>query len=222
MSSPRFVGLSYDETVEMVSSGIIAALLGKREVLWLTSGGSNVGLQVDVIQVLRRLVGDKLARLIILPADERYGLSGHSDSNYLAMKNAGFSPGAANWPDILAKNADFATTTKMYNDLVEATTKTHTVVATLGLGTDGHTAGILPHSPALDSPDFVAGYEANYMRMTLTPHALRRISAAYLVALGESKLTVVDQLKRGQDSVVDMPAMLLYDLEDCTVVYDID
>ncbi len=214
----KFTKYSYDETVRRVADSITGALVCHATVSWLTSGGSNVQLQVDVMKAIRRRAGNRLDRLTILPVDERYGASGYVDSNFQAMKQVGFDPGSAIWPDILEQNTDFDTTIFMYNELVAKALQSDVVIATLGIGTDGHTAGILPHSPAVHATDLVIGYAANYQRMTLTSIALKRITTAFVVAFGDSKRHVIDKLRLAKNEVDEMPAMLLYDVSDCTVV----
>lgn len=214
----QFVEWSHKDTVREIANRINEALSKHVTVLWLTSGGSNVRLQTDIMDLLRSEIGDRLTDLTILPVDERFGLSGHADSNHRSMKEAGFDPGAARWLDVLEENTDFDTTIKMYNQSVSRELESNYVVATLGLGADGHTAGILPSSPAIDSKDLVCGYQANYQRMTLTPLALREISVAFVIVSDESKKPVVDKLRSAKETAENMPAMALYDLVDCTVV----
>lgn len=214
----KFVELSYGAVARRIVDSIVSALDRQENVLWLMSGGSNVRLQVDAMRRLRRRAGNSLERLTILPVDERYGRSGHADSNYQAMKQAGFDPGVAAWPNVLKKNTDFDTTIFMYNELVANALQSDVIIATLGIGTDGHTAGILPNSSAVHATDLVFGYAANYQRMTLTISALGRVTKAFVVAFGDSKRRIVERLRLASDSVDEMPAMALYDLADCTVI----
>lgn len=214
----QFVEWSHKDAVREIANRISEALSKHATVTWFTSGGSNVRLQVEIMDLLQSESGGELGGLTIMPVDERYGPSGHIDSNHQAMKEAGFDSGAADWLDVLGRNADFDTTIKMYNQSVSRALKSDFTIATLGLGTDGHTAGILPNSSAIDSRDLVCGYQANYQRMTLTPLALKRIGLAFVVVSDESKKLVVDKLQFGKDTINNMPAMVLYDIADCTIV----
>lgn len=217
----QFVQWSREQTVRQIAGSIVAALHQGQSTLWLVSGGSNISLQADIMAAIRLEAASRLHHLRILPIDERYGAKGHADSNYEAMRLAGFEPGDADWRDVLEDNLDFAATTEKYNDLVGTMLADAEVVfATIGMGIDGHIAGILPMSLAVDSNELVAGYTANYQRMTLTYPALRHISVTYLIAFGDKKQPIVQQLKDSK-ALVDLqefPATMLYELENCTVI----
>lgn len=216
----KFENWDYDEAVEQVARYISSPLVAGQRVTWFTSGGSNIMIQKDIMDVVATEAKDHVRLLTIAPVDERYGLKDHEDSNYRAMKQVGFQPGAAQWIDVLDKDADFATTTNMYKDVVEEAVQADVTIATLGLGADGHTAGILPRSSALDADDTVVGYQANFQRMTLTPKALINIDHAFLIAYGASKLGAVNELKENKQTLANMPAKIIYDMKQVTVLSD--
>lgn len=216
----RFVQWNSEETVRRIAEAIVTALSSGSHVVWLVSGGNNVALQVAIMQAIRQQASSELPRLTILPIDERYGLSGHTDSNYAAMQRVGFDPGVADWPDVLAEDLDFAATTTTYKQRVTALfDEADTIVATLGIGTDGHIAGVLPQSPAAASSELVVGYPANFQRMTVTLAGIKSIDQAFVIARGQDKAPIIERLQEQPNiSPVDFPALALYELSDCTVI----
>jgi 6-phosphogluconolactonase/glucosamine-6-phosphate isomerase/deaminase len=206
-----------------IAERIAAELKADKQVVWLTSGGSNVELEVHIMDNLRENAATMLQNLTILPIDERYGDPGHENSNAELMRRSGFLAGNANWIDILAHDVSFAETIEYYDDVVsEAIALAHVVVGQFGLGVDGHVAGILPGSPACDE-DYatVVGYEwSDYVRLTLSPHALSQINVAYVPAYGSSKGDALRRLQLNEETVVDLPARLLYEIPEVYVYND--
>jgi len=215
------------EGVEQASQAIFANISGRlrdgKTVLWLVSGGSAVASQVQIMQQLQAALPQALANLTVLPVDERYGVKSHESSNTFQMQTAGFSPGAAYWPDILEGNLPLSETVSHYSMVAsDALAAAEYVVATLGMGADGHTAGILPGSPAVtDTTSTVVGYSwSDYERMTLGVPALLQIDAAYVLAYGESKKSALERLYKNDEPVELLPAKILYDLPVVTVYND--
>ena len=177
-----------------------------QQVLWLLSGGSNVSVAVEVAHRLRNVT---LANLTVILADERYVQPGHHDSNWQQLLDAGLDlPGAALQPTLLGQGFD-ATVSRFYKDLDHALTAADWSVALLGMGTDGHIAGILPGSPAVTSADVAVGYEAaDYTRITITSVGLARLDEVVLVAAGQAKQPQLERL-HSQLDVQEQPAQAL-------------
>ena len=165
---------------------------------------------------------ESLGSLLILPMDERYGPAGHADSNYKQMQDAGFDPDTALWMDVLERNLPLPETVDYYGGLVEAAfASARTIVGVFGLGTDGHTAGVLPDSPAVtDVVTTVVGYDSPpFIRLTLAPSELIKTTTAYLLAYGETKKEPLERLKADKEDIQKLPAKLLYDVPE-TYVYN--
>lgn len=212
-----------EQTVPIIANTINKALQNGQTVLWLVCGGSNISTQVAVMKLLCVEKPELLTQLTILPMDERYGEPGHTDSNYRQMKEAGFSPGTAKWHDVLAGNLPLAETVEHYGELVEDSfAAAQFVIGTFGMGADGHTAGVLPNSPAVtDDEATVVGYEApGFTRLTITPSWLIRCNVAYVLAYGEAKAKALTNLKAHALCLEDMPAGLHYDIAEVTVYND--
>lgn len=190
---------------------------GKR-ILWLISGGSNIPLTV---QVMNELPVKLTNQLTIIPIDERYGPVGHKDSNVKQLYDAGFDPKQATFVSPLA-NLNIDDTIIRYTQALEnALNNTSLVIAQIGMGTDGHIAGILPNSPALKAETLVTAYQGpDFMRLTMTLPSLRRINQAYLFAYGRPKRAALDRLCDGDYPIDDQPAQVLRELREVTVYND--
>ena len=218
----KFVTENSEYAIDNISSSLVNAL-ANGTVLWLTSGGSAITVQVEIMKHLRENASDGLGELTILPVDERYGEYGHENSNSTQMRAAGFEPGDATWYDVLEKNLPMSETISHYTELAEnAFATATTVVATLGMGPDAHTAGILPGSPAVtDTTSTVVGYSwSDYERITLGIPMLLKIDSAFLLAYGEAKKEALERLRKNEEPVEELPAKILYDISDVTVYND--
>ena len=220
----KFIREGSVRAVQAMTERIVDELQTGHTVLWLVSGGSNVAPQCQVMTGLgQSSTPEQLSQLTIMPVDVRYGPNGHADSNYEQMRQAGFEPGTARWIDVLADNASFDETVRQYDDALRQSYSTaDIVVATLGLGTDAHTAGVLPGSPAVEPTDhFVVGYAwTDYQRMTASLMALRRIATVWLLAYGEAKAGALRRLYDNAEPLRDLPSVLLYELPEVYVYND--
>lgn len=219
----KFTTTSVQEGIAAISNRVQMYLESDKKVLWLTSGGSATNVQVEIMKRLRENASDWLGSLTILPVDERYGEYGHENSNSAQMRAAGFEPGDATWYDVLEKNLPMSETISHYTELAEnAFATATTVVATLGMGPDAHTAGILPGSPAVtDTTSTVVGYSwSDYERITLGIPTLLKINSAFLLAYGEAKKEALERLRKNEEPVEELPAKILYDITDVTVYND--
>lgn len=74
----------------------------------------------------------------------------------------------------------------------------------LGIGTDGHTASLVPGDPVLDVFDRDVALTAEYMglsRMTLTYPALNRARTLLWLVTGEAKRDALARLRAGDESI---------------------
>lgn len=216
----RFVKGSPQEAATDIAKHLNGLLANNHSVLWLVSGGSNIAIQTMAMN----MIPDKLSKnLTIIPVDERFGKYNHANSNSAGMRRAGFDPKHAEWIDILERNETLEQTTRLFNDFMAREVAINDYMfATLGMGEDGHTAGILPQSPALTSADFVVSYKApDYTRITVCADTLStHCNEVVLGAFGQNKLQPLERLKNRDESRQIVPAMLLHEIENCTVYHD--
>lgn len=200
----------------LIISEAVNKSIEKGPTLLLVSGGSNIELAVSVRQNLK--IKHELTVGLI---DERYGPVGHKDSNWQKLVESGFDTSGVNLLRAL-KGLDFEETAAEYDKNFErALEGSKTVIGIFGMGSDGHTAGILPFSPAANSQKLVACYNAaDYQRITLTPAAIKFFDTVFLVALGESKRIQLQNLVNKKLPLSQQPAQALKKAKKLTVISD--
>ncbi len=108
------------------------------------------------------------------------------------------------------------------------------VVAILGIGPDGHTAGIMPFSDDIqtfmrlfdNAQRWVCGYDATgknpfVNRVTLTlPYLRTRIDHAIVYVVGREKCAVLQHIVANDVSVAMMPAQIIHAMRDVRIFTD--
>ncbi|HET9850302.1 MAG TPA: 6-phosphogluconolactonase [Candidatus Saccharimonadales bacterium] len=204
-----------------VLAGFLAAELNelaraRGSILVLLSGGSAIDLAVK----LRQLIDVSAGRWCFSLADERFGPPGHADSNWTQLTSAGFS--LENIDFYAPLNGDnLDETVRAFNDFLAKADKEYSIrVGLFGMGADGHTAGILPHSPAVDAPGLATSYQGpDYQRITVTPSFIAGLDKAYLYAMGENKHQQFDKLETDLP-LNGQPAQILKQVASLTVIND--
>jgi len=208
---------SPDPVVEYLTEALTTRLSKGKRMLWLVPGGSSIAIAAAVSKQLK---GVPLEKLVVTLTDERYGEVGHSDSNWQQMSEAGFDlPGAVLRP--VLKGLDMSGTVRSFAEtLEEEFDRADYRIGFFGIGPDGHTAGILPGSPAVDADDMTTGYEAGkFRRITMTPIAIEQLDEAVVYAVGEAKWPVIDELSTSIDLDIQ-PAQVLKEIPILTVFND--
>ena len=217
----RFIHASgWEDGVADLTEQLVHELADEKRILWLVSGGSNIPASVEVMD---SILPSLSAQLSIMPVDERFGPEGHADSNWASLFKAGFNAKRATLLPVLQKNKTFQQSVQHYKQLVKQAFATHDViVAQLGIGPDGHIAGILPNSPASrETAELVCGYQSEpYKRLTLTFPALMHITDAFVFAFGENKEQAIVNLRDKQLALTEQPAQILKDLDKVCIYND--
>jgi 6-phosphogluconolactonase/glucosamine-6-phosphate isomerase/deaminase len=216
----QFISSSdWNEGITALTRRIDKELANGKKVLWLVSGGSNIRASVEIMS---RIAADLTSNLTVGLIDERYGPAGHDDSNWHQLEQAGFEPKHAAIQPVLI-DLDAAQTALQYEQHIkQAVAESAIVIAQIGMGADGHVAGILPGSAAADEQTaWVKCYESSpHTRITLTFEALKEIDAAYVFAFGESKQLALSQLKNEDIPLTEQPAQILKQLPEVYVYTD--
>jgi 6-phosphogluconolactonase/glucosamine-6-phosphate isomerase/deaminase len=187
-----------------------------KHVLWLLSGGSNIAIEVAVMNRLPLGLQPNLTIML----DERYGPYGHKDSNMQQLQDAGFAPGKATVvPVLVPENESLEDTAERYQAAAEtAFANADIIIAQLGIGPDGHISGILPGSPAVTATGLVAGYRTDqFERVTFTFDALKQATIAYAFAFGDSKLGQLEALRDKDVPLTEQPAQILKQISESYV-----
>jgi len=198
-----------------------AAVQHYSNVTWLVSGGSNISLAINAF---KQLDDDMLSSLTIALVDERYGTASHVDSNFYQLKSAGLDLSRVNnLPVLTDKGGSLEETTAEYaNALQKLFNSSDHIIGQFGIGPDGHTAGVLPYSPATQATKkLVVGYEADdFSRITITLDAIRIVSKALVFAFGENKREAILNLRDKELSLNEEPAQIFKQLDKAYIIND--
>lgn len=162
-------------------------------------------------QMLRDLASDEVPwkNVYVVQVDERVAPDGDSDRNLTHLRESLLlqtplppeqifaMPVEAD--DLLAAAASYSQTLRAIAGSPPVLDLVH-----LGLGSDGHTASLVPGDPVLDVDDrdvALTGVYQGHRRMTLTFSVLNRARDILWLVAGESKLEMLQRL-RGGDSTI--------------------
>lgn len=173
--------------------------------LLATSGGATPW------RMLRLLAEEDLpwAGVHLFQVDERVAPAGHPDRTltHLAASLLDHAPlSAAQVHAMPVEEADLASAAARYAAELHAVGGTPAVLdlVHLGLGTDGHTASLVPGDPALEvagADVAVTGAYRGRRRMTLTYPALDRARLVLWVVTGAEKGEALARLRRGDRAI---------------------
>lgn len=212
----KYVCTPPEQAFNQISQTINRAL-EQGNVLLLLSGGSNIKAAVAIQQQLNL----ENALLTVSLVDERYGDVGHPDSNWQQLLDTGFDTSSVRVIPVLTGEEPKQTADAFGAALHYAFQNHDTVIGLLGMGSDGHTSGILPNSPAVTASDLVAYYQGpDYQRITTTAVALQHLDMAFLVAYGANKRTQLETLLHDSLPLTQQPVQLLKQLPDVQIYSD--
>jgi 6-phosphogluconolactonase len=191
-------------------------LAAGEKVLWLVSGGSAI----EVVMVAAHQLWEKdMRNLTISLGDERFGPVGHADSNWRQLVEAGFKFTGAQMVPVLGGEDRDQTTQRYAANLQQMFETADYRLALFGIGPDGHIAGILPGSPAVEAKGWAISYPDAYERITMTPVAITKLDEVIVYAVGEPKHAVLDEL--GTDLPLNQqPAQILKQVPSVTIFND--
>lgn len=206
--------------IERLVTEINSALSSGTPVAWFLSGGSAIAIASAVAQQI--LEGESRQHLRILQIDERFGPVGHADSNWKQLLDTGFRCDGAMYRPVLHGQSLNKTINTYEETLEDAFNNCKLRIGLLGIGPDGHTAGILPGSSATHETNrLVVGYQGpDYIRITMTPVAIARLDLAVAFAGGEAKRATIEQLR--QDAPLSVqPAQVIKRAAQWSVYSDV-
>jgi 6-phosphogluconolactonase/glucosamine-6-phosphate isomerase/deaminase len=192
----------------------LTELAHKKPVMFLVPGGSGAPVAAGALNSLPPDISLKLSL-----TDERFGRPGHLDSNWKLLSELGLDLARWDCYEVLQGKPAAQTTVDFSDYLAKALADKLYVIGLFGLGEDGHTAGILPGSPAVDSKQLAAHYKAaDFERLTVTTKFIKQIDEAFLYAVGKNKQQQLSRL-RHKIELKEMPAQVLT-LTNLTVLSD--
>lgn len=204
--------------VDYLTSTLIAHLEADESVLWLVPGGSAMKVATKVLEGLEDIDTSKLC---ITLTDERYGRPNHSDENWMQLEQLGFNVATINAYRVL-RGEDIESTAQDFGDKLARLFETYDYkIGMFGIGADGHTAGIKPHTEAVASDEYAAQFEGeDFARVTMTPKAVARLDEVVAYAHGADKHATLAQLLTQDIPFADQPAQVLKAVPKSTLFSD--
>jgi 6-phosphogluconolactonase len=162
-------------------------------------------------QMLRALAGEDVpwAGVHVVQVDERVAPAGHPDRNLTHLRESLLDhaplrpeqiyPMPVEEKDLAAAAARYALTLREIAGSPPVLDLVH-----LGLGSDGHTASLLPGDPVLDVTDADVALSSAYQgrrRMTLTYPILNRSRQVLWLVTGSEKVGMLARLRNGDLSI---------------------
>lgn len=209
----QYVHISDTHTVaDAVATTLIQHLGAGERVAWLVSGGSAIALEVAIAEKLQPFY---INYLTIGLMDERYGPRGHSDENYTQLMDAGFT---LPFHRVLNGDAPEKTTSDFGAFIENILNNSDFSIGFFGIGPDGHTAGLKPHSLAVTATGPAVYYEwDDYQRITITPPVIQQLDEAVIYAVGEQKSKTLQKLIHETVLIDEQPAQVLKGVKTATL-----
>ena len=240
VSAMKTVLLSSNDLVRIPSEYILSrlrvALESNRSVFLLLSAGSWVKIYASLASMLPVM---DMSRLTFGLVDERHVPKGHADSNVQQVFQSKLIQklihnGAAFIPTIQDNNADPTICAENIDSAYRHVLLLKPyVMLTLGLGTDGHTAGILPTSTKeifslrYSDKKLYVYYQSetgetqnpHRKRFTITPSCIQNADEVIVFAAGVEKKLVLDHLFQKSDAIYTFPAGILRTISDKVTLF---
>ena len=198
----------------------------------LCGGRSVVGLLKGLEQVSKTQPSELLRRIHFFMVDERLVPLTDPDSNFGGLKQqlfnrlleSGFIAESQLHP-FVASGEDATVACSMYLEELQRFGGRFAVVV-LGVGEDGHVAGLFPHHPVLARTEaaFIPFFDSPKppaARMTASCKLVTEASLSVLLALGEGKRAAWERFKAEPLSVEECPAQMVKTMSRCMVVTDL-
>ncbi|KKQ87932.1 MAG: hypothetical protein UT09_C0007G0015 [Parcubacteria group bacterium GW2011_GWF2_38_8] len=206
-----------EEAAVFLASSILKQLNSGKQVLFFVTGGSSMAVAVRTAELLREHPHQNLT---VTLTDERYGPIDHFNSNYFQLMEKGFDLPQAKMIPILIDDDQNITTEKFNTVLREELGKREYKIGLFGIGTDGHIAGILPESAAMNSENFACAYDTPvFSRITITPKVIEQLDEAVAYAKGEEKQEALKNLEKDIEAS-KQPAQILKKIPLLTIFTD--
>ena len=210
--------VSKREAVEIVASALRDN--GDRKILYLLSGGSSAVIGVKALSGLDEQVRNNIAVALV---DERFVSYDSTDSNAKLLKDIGILNYTPNFIEVLEaeSSSDRAMTAYNYQQkLLQAQKKSEIIIAILGIGSDNHTAGILPGINIDNNNEIIVNYSSDkFERISISPSFFGSIDLLYAYVEGEEKEAAIDKFSEVLDPV-DYPSQLIKKAKQYEILYN--
>lgn len=156
-------------------------------------------------------------KVFLFWSDERSVPPTHPDNNYrMAMEDGGLSqlPIPQNQIFRMVAEEDIEDNAKAYEDVILDKLGSHPLdLVMLGMGEDGHTASLFPHTLALKTtgrlivPNFIP--QKNAWRMTFTYECINRSLHICVYVTGAAKAELLDKVLTGPSNPSEYPSQMV-------------
>lgn len=171
----------------------------------------------------------------VATVDERFGPFGHEESNERMFEETGIygwaqKQNADIYRVLHEQSSTLEETAASYEkSIAQAFKKFDKKIAIMGIGSDGHTAGIAPGVSWWDTDRLVVGYRNSAPaggdgwhwpeRVTLTFAALRKVDKFLLLVFGQKKRKVLERLQLNEEaSLQEFPAAFYLEVAAKTTI----
>lgn len=192
---------------EIIASELAAAAAERGTATLCLSGGTTPR---QTYESLARCAGVPWNEVRFYFGDERCVAPDHADSNYRMARVALFEPAGIHEHSVARMRGEDPLYDEAARDY-ERTLPGAFDVLVLGIGEDGHTASLFPHSPALREARrvvHVVGDKAPPHRLTITPRAIESARLIVVLASGRAKAQAVQRALEGELDVDSCPAQI--------------
>jgi 6-phosphogluconolactonase len=193
---------------QRIAAALIATIAAEGSVSLALAGGTTPRVAYEA---LAKISGIDWARVSVYFGDERAVPPTDPDSNFRMAQAALFSRvplPSANIHRIPAEEPDQDAVARAY----EAILPTRISVMVLGIGEDGHTASLFPHSASLDERTRrvlpVIGPKPPPQRITLTAPVIESAGTCIVLASGAGKAEAVARALQGPLDIHATPSQL--------------
>jgi 6-phosphogluconolactonase len=206
-----------DAWAKQAARYIINALPGSGVVV-LTGGGAAQRVYSEAVHF-----GPDLGDVNIFFSDERCVPPSHAASNFRMVDETLLSQVPAGAVHRMRGEEDPEAAAAAYDEVAAEALASGIDVAVLGLGSDGHIAGLFPHGAALEPGDrlcLAVRRPDGLDGLTLTPPVLTAARHVLVIAFGSAKADAVRRVVAGDEPAEECPGRVLADHPRADVLID--
>jgi 6-phosphogluconolactonase len=230
---------SFDTASAWIDASVryLEEICAKETYLTLALSGGSTPIPIYEAFAASKHLPPKL-RINFFEVDERYVPSDHENSNQHLIYEHFIEPfQKRNDPiDLVASGQFFRTDITIEKSLHDYekglkfemnsfdNQRTLFDITILGLGPDGHTASLFPHSPALHDTEHMVVHTTTdsfpvHDRLTLTFPTIMASQRLLLLVRGREKQAIIDDLLHSNKTIDELPAKKLIEHPDLTIMY---
>lgn len=205
-----------DAAAERIIAAFRTAMTARGSFNIALAGGSTPRLLYERLAQAPRTLQLDWSRVNVFWSDERAVPLDHADSNYRLAREAlqQLPIPKENVHPMYGHSADLGAAARLYERVIQSTvpgSPPRFDVILLGMGPDGHTASLFPHSPQLHAPSLVAAtpaapLEPHVERLTFTFDLINAAAAVFVLVAGADKAATVARVLEGPDDRQALPS----------------